>query len=196
MAFAPRSWLLPAAVLCLALTGCLARERSRAVPAVLRGVQFLDARGAAWEAERAAGKTLILNFFFTRCGSVCPRQTRELVELQQALSPELRTSIEFVSISIDPTHDGPNELARFVTAQRAEFPNWAFVAATPAATTALVSQLEVKPPASTGIEAAGDHSAGIYVFDRLGRLMQRYTGAPLDRQRLARDLARLDRVGT
>ena len=74
----------------------------------------------------------------------------------------------------------------------------------PEATHRLVEQLRGAAPSALAEAAASRqvsltpesrHETALYLFDRDGRLLQRYVGAPVDRQRLVTELARADRVG-
>src|SRR5689334_10917613 len=73
----------------------------------LAGVLLTDQEGAPLEPEAYQGKVLVLNFLFTSCPVVCPRQTRGLSEVQRALPPEVRDRVRFLSISVDPENDTP-----------------------------------------------------------------------------------------
>ena len=182
-----------------------AREsRGGAPPALLVGIPFREQSGADFKLERLAGSTVLLNFVFTRCAAVCPTQTRELAALRQALPSDLRDNVSFVSVSLDPSHDTPAELQRFAEKNGAAFSNWSFLATNPEATRKLVEQLQGAAPSALAEAAAtrqvsltpeSRHETALYLFDRRGRLLQRFVGAPIDRQRLIAELARADRVG-
>ena len=162
-----------------------------AVPAALADIAFRDQHGARFDLRSVAGRPLLLNFIFTRCGSVCPLQTRELVELQRRM-PEGRARALLVSVSIDPEHDAPAELLAFSQKYQA---SWPFLVASAAQTSALSQRLgAAAPPTAETTSNVADHGTGLYLFDRSGRLVQRYGGAPIDRERVLRDLLRLQNV--
>jgi protein SCO1 len=169
-----------------------------APPGLLSRVDFRDQRGADVRAERFAGSSILLNFVFTRCPSLCPTQTRELAKLRQAMSADLRARVSFVSVTLDPGYDTPENLLHFARQMGAD---WSFLAASPSATRELLQQLQgaasssvlPEPEPTPGALPSG-HGTALYLFDRYGRLMQRYVGAPIDQQRLLTDLARVDRV--
>lgn len=207
-----RARYLAFALVFVALTGLVtvggvawARERrGGAAPGLLAGISFRDQSGAEFDLEQLSGSTVLLNFVFTRCAAVCPTQTRELVALRQALPDDLRDEVRFVSVSLDPTHDTPAELERFADKNGARARNWSFLATSPEATHRLVEQLRGAAPSALAEAAASRqvsltpesrHETALYLFDRDGRLLQRYVGAPVDRQRLVTELARADRVG-
>ena len=198
-----RLWL-PLVVIGLALAGgAWARGgRGGAAPRLLAGIEFRDQTGSPFRFEQLAGSTLLVNFIFTRCAAVCPTQTRQLAELHRAMTNTLRGDVRFVSISLDPEHDAAAELARFARENGADVPGWSFVATSPERTRALVAQLQgASPEALTEAAASRQvtpelrHETALYLFDRSGRLLQRYVGAPIDRARLLTELQRAVRVG-
>jgi protein SCO1/2 len=201
------SILLGGLLLGLVVEGGRALAQHRAVvppPALLAGVEFRDQRAAAFRVEQLAGSTILLNFVFTRCATVCPTQTRELARLRRALPEQLSEHIAFVSVSLDPTHDTAPELVRFADENGANVSHWSFLATSPEATRSLVERL--RGASSTALdEAAGarqaplerltTHETTLYLFDRSGRLLQRYVGVPIDQARLLADLEQAVRVG-
>lgn len=153
---------------------------------VLEDTAFQDQDGHRLRVSAAETGALVVNFIFTRCPTVCPRQTRQLAKVQRALPPTTR--VRFLSLSVDPSHDTPAELKELATAQGAVLNNWSFAVASPADTTRVIERLGVFDPSRKASAGAGDHSTSIYLFDRAGRLMQRYGGVPLDQDRLVREI--------
>ena len=58
------------------------------------------------------GKIIVLDFFFTRCPSVCPRLARAMKKLQNSFVNN-DSIVQFVSISVDPVHDSVPELRKW-----------------------------------------------------------------------------------
>ena len=126
---------------------------------------------------------------FTSCPVVCPKQTEALAEVRAALPEAVRERVRFVSVSVDPENDTPRALKRFARAHHADERGWSFVRSDPAGTERLTSRLAAFEP---GAAAPSAHGTSLYLFDRGGRLVQRYRGAPLDVSHLARELTFLD----
>jgi protein SCO1 len=65
------------------------------------------------------GSIIIANYFFTRCPSICPRLTKSMKELQDAMKmKDLRKKIDssfvrFISFSVDPERDSSQVLKRY-----------------------------------------------------------------------------------
>jgi protein SCO1/2 len=157
----------------------------------LSGISLQDQDGRVLEAERLAGKLVLLSFMFTSCPRVCPEQARALAEVQRGLPSDVSARVLFLSISIDPETDTPERLKWFAKANGADLASWSFVVGTPEATRSLSSRLSVFDP-RTPSPRPGDHGTALYLFDDRGQLRQRYAGVPLDRQRLGRELRELE----
>jgi cytochrome oxidase Cu insertion factor (SCO1/SenC/PrrC family) len=56
-----------------------------------------------------AGRVVVVAFFFTRCQDACPVVAHTLISLQRALGD--RRDVTIVSVSLDPEHDTPEQLA-------------------------------------------------------------------------------------
>ena len=60
------------------------------------------------------GKVVAINFIYTECTSVCPLDTAQLKRVHQILGDRVGRDIFFYSISINPGHDTPATLTRFM----------------------------------------------------------------------------------
>lgn len=58
-------------------------------------------------------KIVIANFFFTHCPSICPKMTRNLINVQQAFAN--KPDILLVSFSVDPERDSAPVLVKYAT---------------------------------------------------------------------------------
>jgi protein SCO1 len=157
--------------------------------ALFEAVELRNQEGGALALAKMREKSLVLNFVFTHCPSVCPRQTRDLAQVQKAIRADARARIQFLSVSVDPANDTPEALKRFAMTHGADLRDWSFAVASPEHTQRLTSRIGAFDPDRRAEPAA--HRASIYVFDEQGRLLQRYAGAPVDGSRLARELEQL-----
>lgn len=67
---------------------------------------------------------VVIQFIFTRCQGACPLTTQKLVQTKAELGGALGDGLRFVSISVDPGHDGPAQLAEFARKHGAAVPGW------------------------------------------------------------------------
>jgi protein SCO1/2 len=181
----------------LAAGGCQRAPNAKghagaASPAALASARLTDQAGESQQFADFQGKTVVLNFIFTSCPSVCPRETRALAEVQNRLSPALRRRVQFLSLSVDPDNDSPEKLLSFARSNGADLSGWSFVRASAPETNALTKELEVFGDPKQAQAAPLGHGTSVYLFNGRGQLMQRYAGSPLDVPRLAREIAQLD----
>jgi protein SCO1/2 len=164
-----------------------------ALPAIaqsapLRGLSLQDQASRRLESAAYRGRTLLLNFVFTGCAAACPTQTLELAALRRSLPPAVRAQVDFLSVSVDPLADTPATLAAFARRMGADPVGWRFATGAPAQVDTLVQRLAAADPRQPNPGPA-DHGTALYLFDATGVLRQRYAGVPVDRPRLARELA-------
>ena len=86
-------------------------------------------------------KVVLINFVFTQCGEACPLITAKLVQAKKELGDAFGSEVRFLSISIDPQHDRPQDLAKFARKFDAVHPEWLFLTGEPANVEAVVKKL-------------------------------------------------------
>ncbi len=84
--------------------------------------QLVAQDGTTFESSRLAGNIWVADFFFTNCGSVCPRMTSQMHQIQQAVyrMPEVR----LVSFTVDPERDTPAVLAAYAKEHHVSPERW------------------------------------------------------------------------
>ncbi len=63
------------------------------------------------------GKAVLVTFLYTHCPDVCPLIASQLRVVQNELGPETR-KLQIVAVSVDPQHDTPSSVARFLRLHR------------------------------------------------------------------------------
>ena len=58
------------------------------------------------------GKIIVLDFFFTRCPTICPQLARAMKRLQNSFTNN-DSIVQFVSITVDPLHDSVIQLRKW-----------------------------------------------------------------------------------
>lgn len=102
-----------------------------------------------------AGKTVLLGFMFTRCAGACPLLAEKLNRVARALGESYGREVRFVTISVNPEHDRPADLKRFLEVHRAPQPGWTFLSGEPADVRLVLRRLGQLS------EDPGDHSTGL-----------------------------------
>ena len=76
-------------------------------------------------------KAIVLNLIFTHCGSICPRLTRSMLQLQESFktggSSRLKvdtTVVQLISLTIDPESDSVPQLKMYADNYKINPDNW------------------------------------------------------------------------
>ena len=73
-------------------------------------------------------RPVFVDFIFATCTTICPVLSAGYSNIQRKLGDE-HDRVHLVSITIDPEHDGPEELAKYLERYRAQ-PGWDFLTGT------------------------------------------------------------------
>ncbi|HEX7387395.1 MAG TPA: SCO family protein [Castellaniella sp.] len=148
------------------------RQDVAAHPRTLPQSLVLDSAGHVSSLDtllRQDGRVAIVNFFYTRCISLCLAQGSITERLQQAILAEgLQHRIRLISISFDPRDHGP-DLARYAQRMGADPAVWQFLAfANQAQAKAALAVFGITVvPAPLG---EFEHNAAFHVVTHDGRL--------------------------
>ena len=103
-------------------------------------------RTVRFYSDALKGKVVLMNFVFTQCGDACPLITAKLVQAKNELGDAFGQEVRFVSISIDPQNDRPQDLARFAQKFDAAHPEWWFLTGEKASVDRVVQKLGAFTP--------------------------------------------------
>jgi protein SCO1 len=129
----------------------------------LPDVPLLDQDGRRMHLQRDLidGRTVVVNFMFTGCQTVCPPQTALLREAMRRLDARRSArDLLVLSLTVDPLADGPAQLRAF--GQRHQLPvglasGWVFLTGGPADVARVLTAFDV--PAG----APGDHPSLLWL---------------------------------
>jgi protein SCO1 len=92
----------------------------------VKNIEFTNQLGKKVSLDDLKGKILVIDFFFTRCPSICPGLTRSMKRLQDSFLKN-DSIVQFISVSIDPEHDSVPQLRKFADRYNANHDTWWFV---------------------------------------------------------------------
>jgi protein SCO1/2 len=73
------------------------------------------------------GKVLVVDFFFTRCTTICPKMSVQMQQLQLKLNDDAYDDVVFLSHTVDPEHDTPEVLNAYARKLQADTARWKFL---------------------------------------------------------------------
>lgn len=124
----------------------------------LPDVQVLDQNGKrrSFYRDLVAGRTVAVNFIFTSCTSICSPLSATFKAMQTEVARQAGGDVHFISVSVDPLSDTPEELNKFARKFEAG-PGWTFVTGSRKSIDAILKAYDV----SAG--DPNDHSPMIYL---------------------------------
>ena len=160
----------------------------------LKHIKLTDQDGKIFSLDELKGETLLVNFIFAGCISICPVQTAGLrrVHNEMKLDPE-KDSIKFLSVSIAPLSDTPKQLKAFAKRYEIDKPSWRFAMTNQAHTDELSEQFGVGVKPLEGDQL--DHRSLLYLINHEGIMIQQYKGNVVDVERLKNELRVVDQMG-
>jgi len=146
-------------------------ERGQHVP----DFTLTDQSGQAVTLSAFAGKVVVVSFMYTRCAlpNYCFRLSNNLARLQKRFHDELGRDLILLSVTFDPAHDQPVQLADYAKIWKAD-PQWWHMLTGPAADVQSVCR-------EFGVVAYPDeglliHSLHTVIIDRQGNLAANLEG--------------------
>lgn len=140
-------------------------------------LQDASGRTAPWfQPGTGAEELWLVDFFYTRCPSICQALGSELFQAQEQLKARPVSGLRLLSVSIDPEHDSPAELDAYGRLHKADAAIWHLarlnsVVATRAALDAIGV---IAVPDGLGGYA---HNGSLHLMDGQGRVLRIFENA-------------------
>lgn len=89
--------------------------------------ELTDQRNKPFSFSDLEGDVYVVNFIFTRCGSICPLLSRSMARLQERYEMYGIDEVKLLSISVDPEYDTPERLSEYADLYDADPERWTFL---------------------------------------------------------------------
>jgi protein SCO1 len=120
------------------------------------------------------GKPVLVDFIYTSCPGPCLTETQKMAKVADSLSKDLGSKVVLLSITVDPEHDGPQQLLEYTKKQDVERPGWYFLTGSPQTIEEVLSNFKLirqrEPDGSV------DHIIGVFLLGPDGRELREYNG--------------------
>ncbi|HRD52252.1 MAG TPA: SCO family protein [Flavobacteriales bacterium] len=93
----------------------------------LPSFSLTDQYGRPYTERDAKGKIIVADFFFTRCGTICPKMSVQMQQMQLKLNDSAFKDVVFLSHTVDPEHDTPEVLLDYARKLEADSARWLFL---------------------------------------------------------------------
>jgi protein SCO1 len=164
------------------------------VPHTIANFSCTDQSGTTITQKNIEGKIHVANFFFTACGSICPKMMTNLKTTYEGFKTD--TSIVFLSYSVTPWRDSVARLKNYAAHNDISLTNWHLLTG---------NKADIYKLARTSYFAEEDfgfskdssqflHTEHILLIDQHKKIRGIYNGTlELETQQLAKDIAALQK---
>lgn len=134
------------------------------------------------------GKVLVVDFFFTRCPTICPTMARNMKRLQSSFAPS-DSLVQFISISVDPEHDSLSRLRWWAEKFDVNPDNWWLATGNKDSIYNFALKEMKASIADTDVDTAFIHTENFFLLDRSSVVRGWYNGTDsVAQQNLVRDI--------
>jgi protein SCO1/2 len=174
----------------LALSGCN-REAAGDYPAAngnncLPDVSLIDQHGSAVSLASLKGKPVLIDFIYTSCASTCPVLTAKMVSVARELGPALGANVTMVSITLDPEHDSPAQLASYAKSRGADDNGWLFLTGEPAQIDQVLALFKLRRTHES--DGSIMHSVSAFLLGPDGHQIRQYNALDVSAAAVAADV--------
>jgi protein SCO1/2 len=127
------------------------------------------------------GKPTIMTMIYTHCEYSCPVIVKEMKDLYSKIPQDYTSDVNFLFVSIDPIHDKPDTLKRFMKEEELNPEQWTMLSGTESNIRELAAVLGFKYKKSSLMDYA--HSNLITLLNEKGEIVEQLEGFEENREK-------------
>jgi protein SCO1/2 len=154
----------------------------------LPDVSLIDQHGATVSLASLKGKPVLIDFIYTSCASTCPMLTAKMAAIAQKLGPALGADVRIISITLDPEHDSPAELAKYAQSHGASSAGWTFLTGPPAKIDQVLALFKLRRTRES--DGSITHSIEAFLLAPDGRQIRQYNALDVSPDAVVADVDR------
>jgi cytochrome oxidase Cu insertion factor (SCO1/SenC/PrrC family) len=160
----------------------------------LPNLTLTDQYGKKVSLASLKGKPALFDFIYTSCPGPCLMLTSRMRLIANRLGPLLGSKVWFVSVTVDPEHDGPAELLNYATQQGANQNGWLFLTGSPADIEQLMNQFKLVRQREA--DGTVDHVLEFFLVGPDGRQLYQYAASHAEPALVSRDIRQAAETGS
>lgn len=156
---------------------------------------FLNQDSVLMTSKDFEGKVWVAEYFFTTCGSICPKMNKQMQRVQSAFSGD--KDVVILSFTCDPKTDTVAQMKKYADQMKAELPQWQFLTGSKEDLYQLArrSFFLLKPAEAENMGDAGNdfiHTNNFVLIDKQRRIRGYYDGTnAIEVNQMMNDIERL-----
>ncbi len=152
----------------------------------LPDLTLTDQNGRKFSLASLKGKPVLFDFIYTTCPGPCLVLTARMKAIADHLGGALGSQASFVSVTVDPEHDGPSALKAYAKEQGADLAGWYFLTGPPADVDRLMAQFKLRRQREA--DGSVDHVLEYFLVGADGQPLLQYLADDVNPAKVAGDL--------
>jgi protein SCO1/2 len=152
----------------------------------LPDLTLTDQNGRKVSLASLKGKPVLFDFIYTTCPGPCLVLTARMKAIADHLGGALGSQASFVSVTVDPEHDGPSALKAYAKEQGADRAGWYFLTGPPADVDRLMAQFKLRRQREA--DGSVDHVLEYFLVGADGQPLLEYLADDMNPAKVASDL--------
>ena len=158
----------------------------------VKNMTFTNQLGKTVTLDELNGKILVIDFFFTRCPSICPKMAKAMKRLQNSFVNSNDSIVQFISVSVDLERGSVPQLRKFANRYTSNHDSWWFVTGNRKDIYDFALQEIKANVADVNVDTAFVHTENFFLLDKNRVVRGWYDGLDTVRQAtLVRDIPML-----
>lgn len=155
----------------------------------VKNMRFTNQLGKIVTLDDLNGKIIVIDFFFTRCPTICPATAKAMKRLQNSFVNSNDSIVQFISVSVDTEHDSVPQLRKFANRYTSNHDSWWFVTGNKKDIYDFALQEIKANVADVNVDTAFVHTENFFLLDKNRIIRGWYDGLDTVKQaRLVRDI--------
>ena len=148
----------------------------------VKNMSFTNQLGKTVTLDDLNGKILVIDFFFTRCPTICPAMAKAMKRLQNSFVNSNDSIVQFISVSVDTEHDSVPQLRKFANRYTSNHDSWWFVTGNKKDIYDFALQEIKANVADVNVDTAFVHTENFFLLDKNRVIRGWYDGLDTVRQ--------------
>ena len=149
-------------------------------------IELTSQDGKRFSLDDTRGKVVAVGFTYTKCVDTCPLLTSMMVSAQRRLGDRFAADVYFVTVTMDPEADRPEELQRYAKIMGCDLRGWSFLTGTEAEIQQVARDYGIFRRKRDDGEI--DHTLLTSIIDASGTIRVQYIGSRFDVDEFLHDL--------
>ena len=155
----------------------------------LPAITLVDQSGRQVNLASLKGKPAVVDFIYTSCPGPCLMLTQKMARVAADLRTRVGSDFTMISITVDPEHDGPAQLAEYAKERGLDTKGWLFLTGSPKDIDRVLADFQLRRQRDP--DGSVEHITGVFVLGPDGHELREYNGELVKTSTMVADIEKV-----